>query len=335
MKLEYSSTWIPEAYLITAKSFLVDRAVPDCEIVCLPPKKVSGGTFTADIVDASPPLDKKSFFDLLNSKARQFAPQDERLFFDFRVKNPENWSHFLNMHLPIFFVACELLNLNWNDARVIVPYRTPKYIMTAAQLFGIEIQATDAPLVGKKVDFTLTDWALIRADWQGWVNHDKVKEIIRSEMKKVECSPKKVFLARRKTRNISNMEEVEAFLSKRGFTTIYPETLTVAHQFKIFRDAETVVGIHGAGLAPILYSEACPEKTQSLVEILPCGHMSDAYRVMCDKKNWRWIGVRGKLKPSYIKSAYDMRKSIFNDFSLDSFEVDTSSLEIALNMLEK
>lgn len=33
----------PEARLVTARSYLIDRIVPDCEHVLLPPKSVPGG----------------------------------------------------------------------------------------------------------------------------------------------------------------------------------------------------------------------------------------------------------------------------------------------------
>ncbi len=326
------SSWIGERRLITARSYFIDRAVPECEIILLPEKKVSGGTLTANMVDSSYSKKSKNFRKYFVLKTDEPVKTDGRIIFDFRVRTPENWSHFLNIHLPIFFVISAELEISWDDAVIVLPAKTPAYILNATRLFGVDVIITDGDVIGKKIDFMISRWAAVRADWHEWVNFERVRQLVNVAVKGAAPTPNKIFLTRKSTRAISNQREVELFLSNLGFTTVYPEELSVGEQFKIFHDAEVIVGVHGAGIAPLLYSGLEKERARCFVEILPCGHMSDAFRTMCEKVGWRWIGGRGKIKSEYVTAAYDFRKELFSEFSLDSFEVDVRSLGIAMSI---
>ena len=143
--------------------------------------------------------------------------------------------------------------------------------------------------------------------------------------------PRRVFLSRKDTRVPSNAAEVEGFLGARGFKTVYPEDLSASDQMHLFAGAEEMVAVHGAGLAPLLYCGAgagLEGGPRRLIEVLPCGHITDVYRVIADRVGCAWIGVRGRLKPEYIRPAYDIGAG-FSKFSLDSFEIDIAALEEA------
>jgi capsular polysaccharide biosynthesis protein len=141
----------------------------------------------------------------------------------------------------------------------------------------------------------------------------------------------RVFLARRSRRAIANEAEIEAFLGGRGYVKVYPEDLDVAGQFRLFREAESMVAIHGAALAPLLYQSRLP-RLGELVEILPAGHMSDNFRVIAQQIGLPWVGVRGRIKPGYVRAAYDFDRR-FGAFSVDAFEVDPVSLDRALGLV--
>ena len=89
--------------------------------------------------------------------------------------------------------------------------------------------------------------------------------------------------------------------------------------------------MHGAGLAPLLY---CAPGTgpRLLVEILSCGHMTNVYRALAAEAGCRWIGVRGRIKPEYVAPAYRFDEA-FRAFSLDNFELDPASLDLAFEMV--
>jgi hypothetical protein len=59
--------------------------------------------------------------------------------------------------------------------------------------------------------------------------------------------------------------------------------------------------------------------------------MTDVYRAMAHQVGCSWIGVRGKIKPEHVEPAYRLGEP-FLAFSLQSFEVDPASVEIALTL---
>ncbi len=142
--------------------------------------------------------------------------------------------------------------------------------------------------------------------------------------------PDKVYLARRDTRQVANEDELMALLTPRGFTRVFPEDLPAADQMRLLIGAKAIVAVHGAGMAPLLYRGGCPPAP--IVEILPCGHMTDVFRTVAEQMGCPWIGVRGRIKPQYVAPAYALTAP-FTQFSLDAFEVDPVSVEIALDTL--
>ncbi|HEX8077525.1 MAG TPA: glycosyltransferase family 61 protein, partial [Chthoniobacterales bacterium] len=56
-------------------------------------------------------------------------------------------------------------------------------------------------------------------------------------------------------RTVVNEEEVEAYLGSAGFETVLPERHDIASQIQMFNDAEIVLGVKGAGMTNIVYSQ--------------------------------------------------------------------------------
>lgn len=321
------------AQLITARSYFIDRIVPDCEIVALPAKTVAGGVLRfgqAPVVARA--LGRGGRLGGVLGTRRGRRQVSDRCVFDFRLHHPQNWAHFLTNHLPIFFRICQGLDLDWADTLIVTPANTPKYIHAAAGFFGLELMASDDDITGDGVVFEATPWVGIRAARTTWVRQPKITDVVTDATSDSPPVGRRLFLSRRDTRTLSNEAEVAAYLAARGFVTVYPETLPVADQFRLFREAETIVAIHGAGLAPLLYIPP-GGRLRQLVEILPCGHMTDVFRVMAQQVGVAWIGVRGRLKPAYVRPAYDFDTD-FRAFSLDSFTVDISSLARAFELAE-
>ena len=317
------------AQLVTARSYLIDRFTPECEIVSLPPRTTGGGVlrYGPRPLGAAPPR-RRGF--LTGVQRRDGGDIAGRTVFDFRLRHPQNWAHFLNNHLPIYFWICDALDLDWTKTLIVMPADTPDYIRDAADMFGLDILASDGDLSGDGIAFEADPWICIRAARDNWVRSAKVQAVVAQAARSGMAVPQRVFLSRRNTRTLSNEAEVVAYLAAMGFVTFYPEDLCARDQFRLFREAETIVAIHGAGLAPLLYRPSGGHLRQ-LIEILPCGHMTDVYRIMAQQVGCAWIGVRGKLKPAYVRPAYDF-SARFDAFSRDDFEVDIQSLELAFAM---
>lgn len=316
------------ATLITARSYLVDRVVPDCEVITLPGRQAPGGEIPYERVDRiGPPPPRGGWRGFLREGARR-KPVDLRgtLGMDCRVSSPKNWSHFLNLHAPLAFELARRLGCSPADLTLILPGNTPAFILGAARHLGFCTQCADGPVDGPGVAFRLSGNITVpgRRKWL-----DDAGIIDRLAGADGPALPARIFLARRKQRAISNQPEIEALLHPLGYVTIYPEDLPVAQQFRLFNKAHRIVAVHGAGLAPLLFRHPGSPLRQ-MVEILPCGHMTDFFRLMAQQVGVPWIGVRGRLKPEYVVPAY-RTPGMFKKFSLDSFEVDPISLDRALN----
>ncbi|WP_265501104.1 glycosyltransferase family 61 protein [Paracoccus beibuensis] len=312
--------------LITARSFLTDRAVADCEEITLPGRQVPGGTVPYGRVDRmAAPASRKGWRALLRRRPGPVPLQGD-LGMDCRFVSPENWSHFLNLHAPLAFELMRRLDLPPGGMTLILPAGTPGFILKAADYLGLRTQCADGAVTGPGAAFGFSRNITI-PDRRRWLKAagviDQLFDGPRPDL------PRHLFLSRRGARSISNQAEIESVLAPRGFATVYPEDLSPADQFQLFNTAETIVAIHGAGLAPLLYRHP-DAPLRHLVEILPCGHMTDFYRLMAQQVGCRWTGVRGRLKPEYVRPAYDLSAPIYRQHSLDSFEVDPVSLERAL-----
>lgn len=325
---------IDPAWLISAASFLVDRVIPECERIHLPAREVHGGVLSYGRGPLPAPLPTDGRIATLRAWRRApgtiEAPHSD--VFDLRRNTPTNWAHFLNNHLPIFFTICTRLAIDPRRALLVLPEQTPAYILGVAELLGLETLATDAQITGEGVIYDATPWTGIRPLRHIWVDTPLVKEtLIRLDRAQI-SPPRRIFLSRRETRAPVNEAEVMEWLRPQGFVKIYPEDLTPAQQIQLFRQTEIMVAVHGAGLAPLLYAQP-GGRLRHLVEILHAGHMTDVYRVMAHQLDVQWIGVRGRLKPQYIKDAYDAGGP-YKAHSLDNFEIDLTALELAFEMAE-
>jgi len=76
-----------------------------------------------------------------------------------------------------------------------------------------------------------------------------------------------------KARRALNNDEVKEFLLSKGFEIVQLEKIPVAEQLSLFRNAECVVGTHGAGLTNI----AMCEPGTKVIEILPQFYATQAF----------------------------------------------------------
>ncbi len=90
------------------------------------------------------------------------------------------------------------------------------------------------------------------------LNHEEIKKAKPSGFGRI-------WLSRRKGRQIENKSQIDAVWEKHGLREVFLEDLSVPEQIVLFRDASLVCGMHGAGLANLVY---CSPGTP-VVEILP------------------------------------------------------------------
>lgn len=100
------------------------------------------------------------------------------------------------------------------------------------------------------------------------VLNSKVINFIRQEVDNIinlrSTKPyRKIYISRTNYSNRSyNNGEIETCLKNNGFEIVYPETLSVREQIRIFNESKLIVGASGAALTNILY---CRESTSVIV----------------------------------------------------------------------
>lgn len=143
----------------------------------------------------------------------------------------------------------------------------------------------------------------------------------------LEDTPNKVFLCRRGQRRLLNEDSIHAFLEPYGFKRIYFEDIPIREQWSWLRNAKSVVAIHGAGMAGLLFSRPGVK----VIELFHPGFANDIYRNMIAALGGYWCGVTGKITKSTIRKVDYAGNP--HGVAMDSFEVDTSTVELALQFL--
>ena len=161
---------VPRSRLVAASSYLIDRYVPDCEIIDLPEKSVAGGRLRFGLeMDVTRPAQGGGRAGILRRRPGTQTVTD-RPVFDFRLRTPQNWAHFLNNHLPLFFHITSRLGLDWGAPLILVPANIPAYIRAAAEIFGLTLMATDDAVQCDCVAFAMEPWTGLRPARADWVH---------------------------------------------------------------------------------------------------------------------------------------------------------------------
>jgi len=101
----------------------------------------------------------------------------------------------------------------------------------------------------------------------------------------------RIFISRKQRRRVINEDELVAVLSKFGFKSIAPESLSVAEQVSLFANAEVVIGVHGAALTNTVF---CSPGTK-VIEIFAPDYVNPCYRKLSSQVGlgyWEFIGER-------------------------------------------
>jgi hypothetical protein len=322
---------VPSNWLITPRSYLLDRITPACEHVYLPRMNVQGRQLEFQKGPVHfPALSRRR--DRLTGWFRPVKRRHEDgVLIDMRHHAPDNWAHFLTNHLPSAFYMMKTADIPHEVCRIILPAGIPKHIQRATDVFGLNYICTNDAITGEGLTLASSSWGNMRSARHRWVDTPWVRERLASEMegnRSGDDLPKRAFISRRDSRRLINEGEVANHLTTLGYVKIYAEDLSVIDQFRLYDTAEEIVAIHGAGLAPLLYRS---DRTRplSIVELFPPGHVTFVWRVLAHQTGCDWMGVRGHLRKEHIEGLYDLKRP-FTRYSTQDFTVDTTSIDEAL-----
>lgn len=121
-----------------------------------------------------------------------------------------------------------------------------------------------------------------------------------------------IYISRSKAarRKILNEKELLNILSNYNFHTVYLEEMTWQQQVQMFRNANLVVGMHGAGLSNMLYSETM----RGVIELRPSSSQNGLFRLLA-----------GECSVTYREIQVAAPDSNIHD---ESFRLDDESLNM-------
>jgi len=321
---------VPSTVMITPRSYQADRIIAKTDIVITPETNYAEQSITVILSDADSVCEtdhrKKSILARFN-KEPDIVIEDV-LLFDCRFNSPNNWAQFQLYHLVSFYFCIDSMDIKPNNVKLVLPKNINKNIVELLDLLGQEYLITDATIQAKFLTFDrskILDLVPVRRQL---IEKYALNSLTNIDESNIPIMGDKFFISRRDTRALINEDEVSEYLNKLGYKTIYAEDFTATEQHFLFRNAKSIITIHGAALGPLAYTPL-NSQLDHVIELMPVGHTVYPFRDTCYFNGIYWIGVRGKIKESYIKHIYDLKKP-FLKYSLDSFAIDILSLEQAL-----
>jgi capsular polysaccharide biosynthesis protein len=116
--------------------------------------------------------------------------------------------------------------------------------------------------------------------------------------------PKRFYIIREGyTRGISNEQEVRDYFKSQGWALIAPEKLSIPDQIALFRDAESIAGLHGSALTNLLWCSP----GASVIEFTPLNFMSGAFE---------WLAKSNGLNHEHLVCASKRIADIHVDIEL-------------------
>ena len=120
--------------------------------------------------------------------------------------------------------------------------------------------------------------------------------------------PKRFYIIREGyTRGIANEQEVRDYFQSAGWALIAPEKLSIPDQIALFRDAESIAGLHGSALTNLLWCSP----GASVIEFTPINFMSGAFE---------WLSLVNRLSYCFKECpAYAGGNAVVHVDTLHSF----------------
>ena len=231
-------------------------------------------------------------------------------YYTFINSNWEGYFHWITECLvKLFLVRDELDDLN-----LILPYKMSAFHHHTLEAFNIK-RSTQ---LERDVVFTTPHLRFItNTAGSGNYNENVIKEL-RSFLLAhfVTASPtvskRKIYISRQKAprRRIVNEDEVEAFVTSRGYEKVFMEDLDFKAQVNLMNQADRLISLHGAGLTNMLFM---PKDSR----VLEMRHEEDRYRncyfTMCSELDipYYYIFCKGEIPgqdPTVADHIVDMSK---------------------------
>lgn len=146
----------------------------------------------------------------------------------------------------------------WAGLPLMVPESLPAFARETLQIAGLMGRAVFLPEGLHRFDSLVVPSILSPPSHPSPLAVDWLRTRLGQPMLPAEQRRRRLYISRRDagTRFACNEAELEAMLGRYGFETVVMSGLTVAQQIALFASAEVVVGIHGASLTNLAFTES-------------------------------------------------------------------------------
>jgi len=219
----------------------------------------------------------KYYYGLQSIRFRQKRPMSEGIL----LSTPwhHNFYHWMIEILPrlISYDRCSSLQY----VPIIVPKSAPRFVAESLKLAGYlskVIFLDDGVYRFNTLHMLsmLSPSMDVSADAVDWLN----KKF--ADAPSTPTAPKRVYVSRRdaKIRFVSNECDLTRTLSEFGFETIVMSDLSLADQISIFRNAECIIGPHGAAFANLVFTRP----TSIFIEFYSRGHYAPCFNRLANAR---------------------------------------------------
>lgn len=169
-------------------------------------------------------------------------------------RNPNNYYHWMIDYLTRLW---PLYESEITDYKLFVPAKLTSFQVQSLQLLGY----SEDRLVPFAQEHWEVEHLLVPSFAPAYRFSPQACQWLRAKLLSAldgleDGSPKRVFISRQRAskRQLINEDEIwESLLKQAGFVRVFPETMTVADQARLFWGADVVISPHGAGLTNILF----------------------------------------------------------------------------------
>jgi capsular polysaccharide biosynthesis protein len=193
---------------------------------------------------------------------------------------PVSYFHWLCEVLPNLI---QLISL-YPQARLVTALERPRYVDESLRLiFGDNFLSEKIVTAQRPLCVPIAAFATMPTA-SGFVRPEHalaLRKAVLDKLSKTEAATtgRKIFISRRgtKARVIPDQDSLEQKFVQDGYRIVQLETMPWVEQVRIFSNAESVAGLHGAGFSNIVFSsDNC-----SIHEIFPVGYFNDCYCRLC------------------------------------------------------
>jgi capsular polysaccharide biosynthesis protein len=160
--------------------------------------------------------------------------------------------HWLLEDLPLYLKLQKVKRQEGILFNTFVYNGAPKYVIDFLNWMGVDVKFLPRLASFGELDF------ITRGDDAGWPRCEDV-EILRDTFSPLfhpKKPTKKIYIPRTKASRSPSYEiELTNILAANDWTILYPETQSLIEQIQIISEAEVLCGVHGAGLAGMIWME--------------------------------------------------------------------------------